>query len=332
MELTKIGKQLAQLRKEQGLTGEKLAEILNVSPQAVSKWENGKCLPETALLPRLAKALDCTIDTLLMPGDRSWEDNKRVKSFYETVNENERLLSQTKEFVRSKHIISRYLFNSKLEIADIGGGTGPYSFWLAEKGHKVHLYDLLPMHIELAQQRAKTSGVALCSYTCGDARELPYADESMDLVLLMGPLYHFQSQESRLKCLAEAYRILRPGGRVICTVISRYTALVTTLNHNLFHVFSTDTLEKLIKTGMSDAFNMPQVFAHTPAEIMAELSYAGFEDTNVIAVEGIANAFGDYSLPKDKNEAARLLKCIELTESIPELMGVSRNIMAVGNK
>ena len=332
MELTKIGRQLAQLRKEQGLTGEKLAEILGVSPQAVSKWENGKCLPETALLPGLAKTLDCTIDTLLMPGDKSWEDNKRVQSFYETVNENERLLSQTKEFVRSKQIISRYLFNSKMEIADIGGGTGPYSFWLAEKGHKVHLFDLTPKHIEIAKRKAKTGGVALCSYTCGDARVLPYEDESMDLALLMGPLYHLQSQESRLKCLAEAYRILKPGGYIICTVISRYTALVTTLKHSLFHVFSTDTLEKLIKTGMSDAFNMPQAYAHTPDEIKTELSTTGFENSHVVAVEGVANAIGDYSLPQDEEEAARLLKCIELTDSIPELMGVSRNIVAVGIK
>jgi transcriptional regulator with XRE-family HTH domain len=67
LDLVKIGKQLALLRKEKGFTGEKLAELLNVSPQAVSKWENGKCLPETALLPDIAKVLDCSIDTLILP-------------------------------------------------------------------------------------------------------------------------------------------------------------------------------------------------------------------------------------------------------------------------
>jgi transcriptional regulator with XRE-family HTH domain len=55
------------LRKRNGLTGEKLSELLNISPQAVSKWENGKSLPETALLPALAKILKCTIDELLIP-------------------------------------------------------------------------------------------------------------------------------------------------------------------------------------------------------------------------------------------------------------------------
>ena len=62
------------------------------------------------------------------------------------------------------------------------------------------------------------------------------------------------------------------------------------------------------------------------------MSIAGFYNTHTIAVEGIANAFGDYSLPTDKNEAARLLKHIELIESTPELMGASRNIIAIGKK
>lgn len=63
----KTGKRIALLRKEKGLTGENLAALLDVSPQAVSKWENGKCLPETSLLPSLAATLGCSIDSLLVP-------------------------------------------------------------------------------------------------------------------------------------------------------------------------------------------------------------------------------------------------------------------------
>lgn len=62
-----IGRRISALRKERGYTGEALAERLSVSPQAVSKWENAKCLPETAILPELAEALDCSIDSLLCP-------------------------------------------------------------------------------------------------------------------------------------------------------------------------------------------------------------------------------------------------------------------------
>lgn len=67
MDLEKIGKRIAFLRKARGYTGEALAEHLHISPQAISKWENAKCLPETAVLPALAEALDCSIDSLLCP-------------------------------------------------------------------------------------------------------------------------------------------------------------------------------------------------------------------------------------------------------------------------
>lgn len=63
----KIGKQITLLRKEKGLTGEKFAELLGVSSQAISKWENGKCLPETSLLPLISETLGTTIDSLLIP-------------------------------------------------------------------------------------------------------------------------------------------------------------------------------------------------------------------------------------------------------------------------
>ena len=67
MELEKIAMRIASLRRERGYTGEALAERLQVSPQAVSKWENAKCLPDTAILPALAEALGCSIDSLLCP-------------------------------------------------------------------------------------------------------------------------------------------------------------------------------------------------------------------------------------------------------------------------
>jgi len=148
----------------------------------------------------------------------------------------------------------------------------------------------------------------------------------------MGALYHLQSQESRAKCLSEAFRVLKRGGYVICTVISRYTVLVATLKWDLSHIYDFDTLKGIIETGKVEGFTFPQAYFHTPNEIITELSTAGFYNTHTIAVEGIANAFGDYRLPTDENESARLLKHIELVESTPELIGTSRNIIAVGKK
>lgn len=63
-----FARQLALLRKESNMTQEDLAKQLHVSPQAISKWENGHSLPETALLPQLARILDVSIDDLFRDG------------------------------------------------------------------------------------------------------------------------------------------------------------------------------------------------------------------------------------------------------------------------
>lgn len=60
-----IGSRIAQKRKALGLTQEALAAQLGISSQAVSKWENDISYPDIALLPALAKVLNCTTDELL---------------------------------------------------------------------------------------------------------------------------------------------------------------------------------------------------------------------------------------------------------------------------
>ncbi|MBP3654034.1 MAG: helix-turn-helix transcriptional regulator [Oscillospiraceae bacterium] len=60
-----IGKRIAQLRKDKGMTQEDLAQRMGVSPQAVSKWENDNACPDISLLPLLAKQLDVSVDELL---------------------------------------------------------------------------------------------------------------------------------------------------------------------------------------------------------------------------------------------------------------------------
>ena len=63
----KAGKQIALLRKSRGITQEELAQRLSVSPQAVSKWENGHTMPEVSILVELSEILGVTIDEILLP-------------------------------------------------------------------------------------------------------------------------------------------------------------------------------------------------------------------------------------------------------------------------
>lgn len=60
-----MGEKLAALRKKKGITQEKLAELLKVSRQSVSRWEMDAAFPETEKLIRLSRLLECSIDFLL---------------------------------------------------------------------------------------------------------------------------------------------------------------------------------------------------------------------------------------------------------------------------
>ena len=62
---TSLGKRIATLRKEKGMTQDDIAQKLDVSSQAVSKWENDQTCPDISLLPRLANILGITVDELL---------------------------------------------------------------------------------------------------------------------------------------------------------------------------------------------------------------------------------------------------------------------------
>lgn len=69
--IRKVGENIALLRKTKGITQSELGERIGVSFQAVSKWERGETLPDTALLPDLAKILETTIDFILLGNEKT---------------------------------------------------------------------------------------------------------------------------------------------------------------------------------------------------------------------------------------------------------------------
>lgn len=79
MDIKKVGNQITELRKIKGLTQSELGERLCVSFQAVSKWERGETLPDTAILPDLANILETTVDFILTGGERIVEYKGKKK-------------------------------------------------------------------------------------------------------------------------------------------------------------------------------------------------------------------------------------------------------------
>lgn len=76
MDQVKIGKLIAECRKERKLTQNELATMLGVTDKSVSKWENGKCLPDVSLYKKLCEILDITLNEFFI-GERIEEKNYR---------------------------------------------------------------------------------------------------------------------------------------------------------------------------------------------------------------------------------------------------------------
>lgn len=104
MEQVKIGKFIANKRKEQGLTQLQLAEKLGITDRAVSKWETGKSLPDASLMPELCKLLKITINDLLCGEVVSVENynEKAEKALLEMVKKEE---MQNKKLMMYENVI-----------------------------------------------------------------------------------------------------------------------------------------------------------------------------------------------------------------------------------
>ena len=77
MDLIKIGKFISSKRKEKNITQSELAEKLYVSDRAVSKWENGICLPDVGNMPKLCEILEITINDLFSGEVVNMKDNEK---------------------------------------------------------------------------------------------------------------------------------------------------------------------------------------------------------------------------------------------------------------
>lgn len=269
------------------------------------------------------------------------ENIKEVYEFYNNGAEIDRLEHGLGivEFYRSKEIISQYI-TEKSTIYDIGGGIGKYSEWLAELGHNITLIELAPTAVAYAKKNMTMPYIA----EVGDAREINKPDESADVVLLMGPLYHLQNKSDREKALSEAYRVLKKGGLLIVAGISKFSSTTWALSvyGNGCDFIDDDIYMNMLKqeltTGRHDRpneypFIIANAYFHTIDGLRDEVCDSGFEILNYHAVEGCLWITPELDEKwQDMNSRKRLLDIIHTTEHEETLMGLSPHFLVIGRK
>lgn len=262
-----------------------------------------------------------------------------VLNYYENSEEVNRLkrIESELEMFRTRDILSRYLPPAPAVILDVGGGPAVHSFWLAAQHYEVHLVDIVPIHIEQAYAAEKSES-KLASIILGDARELKFADASVDAVVMLGPLYHLTRRSDRIKALSEAYRVLRPGGLLLAGAISRYIPIVKVLTRDLLNERTMSVASQTACTGQHrpdpDLDFFTTAFFHHPSGLEKEIKLVGFRRCITLAVEGPARLLGEQFSERWAQPQMRqwILDTTRNLEADRSLLGVSGHMISIARK
>lgn len=192
-----IGKNILKMRKELGFTQEELASRLNVSFQAVSKWENGASLPDVSTLPLLAKSLGCSIDALL-----GYAVEQKIISDYESRYSTEEYYWGVKPSEMCFEVMKLLPPTRPLKVLDIGCGEGKDAVFFAKNGYKVSAFDITQSGIDKAKRLAEQHRVDV-NFFKADAADFRLESE-FDVIFCSGVL-HFIPNELREE-IFENYR------------------------------------------------------------------------------------------------------------------------------
>lgn len=250
------------------------------------------------------------------------------------------------EFARTCEVLLENLPPAPAVIYDIGGGYGEYSWWLAEKGYSVYLYDISEKNIEMAAGLAdEYPNCSLADMQVSDAREIDRPDSSADAILLFGPLYHIVEYAERQEALKECFRLLKPNGILFCAAITRYaTTLWATTTYGAgndllgdkdFIEMVTRELEdgQHIKKPNTAYQGIGRSFFYLPSELKSELESAAFRDVDVRGIIGPAWLVPDLDEQwKDPIRRENILNIVRLLEKEDAVMGASTHILSISYK
>jgi len=238
--------------------------------------------------------------------------SNRVESFYDSSAqyEWERLDRHRMEFRTTLRAMREFIPPCST-ILDVGGGPGRYSIELAKAGHKVTMLDLSSQNVEMAKQKAKEMGVELVDFVHGNALDLSrFADGTFDVVLLMGPLYHLVEPADRDRAIQEALRVLRPGGLLFASFITRYAIYIDLLKPDPSEIGEkAKAYEKLADSGVyipnDETSRFTDAYFIHPMEIEPLMARHGFTKLRLAVAEGIIAPVEPAvnALPEDLFEA-----------------------------
>ncbi len=258
-------------------------------------------------------------------------ENEHLDNYYSNYDEEGRLLSRhgSVEFLTTTRYIDKYL-TPGMKILEVGAGTGRYSLHYAKNGYQVEAVELIKHNIECFKN--KITEDMKVNIRQGNACDLSiFEDNSFDITLLLGPLYHLYNIEDKKKAVGEALRVTKPGGLIYAAFIMNDAVI---LGWGLLSGNLVNGIKDGIVTDQFHCVGKPELLFEmsTVNEINDLMGAFSIDKLHMAATDGMASYFSETIDNAEIELFEAWLKYHFHSCEREELIGYSNHVVYVGRK
>ncbi|PJN64477.1 hypothetical protein PAEAM_07810 [Paenibacillus sp. GM1FR] len=264
-----------------------------------------------------------------------------IIEYYSGFDEWGRLEREPIEFIINMHYIREHLPSTGC-ILDNGAGPGKYAMELAKLGYQVTLSDLTPSSVDTARQKAQEFGLTqqFDGFHVLDATSLSgMADETYDASLMLGPLYHLQTDEERTAAVRELYRVTKRGGVVFVAMQSRMRMSINSLQSPQ-HWKPNDNMAAIrsfVEKGIFDHQDQGRftgAYYFNIQDVTPFMEQHGFETVDLIGSSSLRAMLTDEQQQywKERGEYDELMHYMIEAAKDPSILGISSHLLYIGRK
>jgi len=258
-------------------------------------------------------------------------DNKYLNDYYSNYDEDGRLnrKHQKIEFLTTVKYVEKYLKEND-RILEVGAGTGRYSLYFARNNYQVDAVELVEHNINVFKSKLTSNDSITIKQ--GNAMDLSmYEDNTFDITMVLGPMYHVYNINDKNKVIEEALRVTKPQGKIIIAYITHDAVIV-----------SWGLLESnLTKENIDNMFTKDYKCISEPKDLFAMFHVKEFNDLmsnhkikqlHTVGTDGVAPWFRKDFLNISDEQYNEWLKYHFATCEREDLIGYSNHIIYIGEK